>query len=95
MKTIRAKQAEVHSAYLYNWRDQHGIIARDLTQSSILMWRFRFPWSSRRSFLNSLVLYAPCGFFSLAMVTALNDIFMGNIDMLIDLLLTRMWYLCI
>ena len=29
MKTIRAKQAEVHSAYFVQ-RDQHGIIARDL-----------------------------------------------------------------
>ena len=36
MKTIRAKQAKVHSAYFVQ-RDQHGIIAKDLTQSSILM----------------------------------------------------------
>ena len=28
MKTIRAKQAKVHSAYLVQ-RDQHGIIAKD------------------------------------------------------------------
>ena len=46
MKTTRAKQAKVHSAYF----DQHGIIT---LQSSILMWRFRY--SSRRSFLNSLI----------------------------------------
>ena len=30
MKTIRAKQAKVHSTYCVE-RDQHGIIARDLT----------------------------------------------------------------
>ena len=30
MKTIRAKQAKVHSAYFVE-RDQHGIIAEDLT----------------------------------------------------------------
>ena len=36
MKTTRAKKANVHSAYCVQ-RDQHGIIARDLTQSSILM----------------------------------------------------------
>ena len=36
MKTIRVKQAKVHSVYCVQ-RDQHGIIARDLTQSSILM----------------------------------------------------------
>ena len=30
MKTIRAKQAKVHSAYFVQ-RDQHGIIAKDLT----------------------------------------------------------------
>ena len=52
MKTIRAKQAKVHSAY-FAQRDQDGIIARDLTQSSILMWRF--PCSCRRSVLNSLL----------------------------------------
>ena len=33
MKTIRAKQVKVHSAYF----DQNGIIAKDLTQSSILL----------------------------------------------------------
>ena len=52
MKTIRAKQAKVHSAYFVR-RDQHGIIAKDLTQSSILLWRF--PCSCRRSFLNPLI----------------------------------------
>ena len=51
MKTIRTKLAEVQFAYFVQ-RDQHGIIAKDLTQSSILMWRFRC--SCRRSFLNSL-----------------------------------------
>jgi len=30
MKTTRAKQAKVHFAYFVQ-RDQHGIIARDLT----------------------------------------------------------------
>ena len=30
MKTIRAKQAKVHSA-LFVQRDEHGIIAKDLT----------------------------------------------------------------
>ena len=53
MKTIRAKQAEVHSAYFVQG-DQHGIIAKDLTQSSILRSPFRF--SCRRSFSNSLLL---------------------------------------
>ena len=54
MKTIRAKQAEVHSAYFVQ-RDQHGMIAKDVTvtQSSILMRRFRC--SCRPSFLNSLL----------------------------------------
>ena len=52
MKTIRVKQAKVHSAYLVQ-RDEHGIIAKDLTQSSILIWRFR--GSCRWSFLNCLV----------------------------------------
>jgi len=51
-KTICAKQPKVHSAYFVQ-RDQHGIIARDLTQSSILM--RRFPCSGRRSFLSSLL----------------------------------------
>ena len=36
MKTIRAKQAKVHSVYFIQ-RDQHGIIAKKLTQGSILM----------------------------------------------------------
>ena len=49
MKTIRAKQAKVHSTDFVQ-RDQHGIIT---LQSSILMWRFRC--NSRRSFLNSLM----------------------------------------
>ena len=37
-KTVRAKQAKVHSAYFVQ-RDQHGIIVKDLylTPSSILM----------------------------------------------------------
>jgi len=51
MKTIRTKQAKVQLAYFVQ-RDQHGVIAKDLTQSSISMWRFRF--RCRRSFLNSL-----------------------------------------
>ena len=34
MKTIRAKQAKVHSAYFLQ-RDQHGIIARDLTKRKV------------------------------------------------------------
>ena len=54
MKTIRAKQAKVHSAYFVQ-REQHAIIAKDnLTQSPILVWRF--PRSCRRSFLNSLII---------------------------------------
>ena len=52
MKTTRAKRAKVQFAYFVQ-RDQHGIIAKDLTQSSILMWRFRCGY--RRSFLNSLL----------------------------------------
>ena len=53
MKTIRAKQAKVHFVYFVQ-RDQHGVIAKDLTsQSSILMGRFRC--SRRRSFLNFLI----------------------------------------
>ena len=52
MKTIRPKQAKVHSAYFVR-RDQHGIIAKDLTQSSILTWHFHC--SCCRSFLNSLL----------------------------------------
>ena len=56
MKTIRAKQAEVHSAYFVQG-DQHGIVAKyswlNLMESSILRSRFRF--SCRRSFLNSLL----------------------------------------
>ena len=34
MKTIRAKQAKVHFAYFVQ-RDQHGIIAKDLTQRKV------------------------------------------------------------
>ena len=34
MKSIRAKQAEVHPAY-FGQRDQHGIIARDLTYRKV------------------------------------------------------------
>ena len=34
MKTIRAKQAKVHSTYFVQ-HDQHGIIARDLTQRKV------------------------------------------------------------
>ena len=61
MKTIRrAKQAKVHSAYFVQ-RDQHEIIAKDLTQSSILMSRFRR--SCRHSFLRLLLTFwgAPKG----------------------------------
>ena len=57
MKIIRAKKAKVHSVY-FAGRDQHGIIAKDLTQSSILIWRF--PCSCRRSFLNSLIAGLVC-----------------------------------
>ena len=53
MKTIRTKQAKVQFAYFVQ-RDRHGVITKDLTQSSILMWRFRC--SCRRSFLISLFL---------------------------------------
>ena len=59
MKTIRTKLAKVQFAYFVQ-RDQHGIIAKDVTerrQSSILMRRFRY--SCRRSFLNSLIYYYP------------------------------------
>ena len=59
MKTIRAKQAKVQFTYFVQ-RDQHEIIVKkiNLTQSSILMWRFRC--SCRRSFLNSLMFkYCP------------------------------------
>ena len=52
MKTFRTNQAKVHSTNFVQ-RDQHGIIAKDLTQSSILLWRFRC--SCRRSLLNSLL----------------------------------------
>ena len=52
IKTIRTKLAKVQFAYFVQ-RGQRGIIAKDLTQSSILMWRFRC--SCRRSFLNSLI----------------------------------------
>ena len=34
MKSIRAKQAKVHPAYFVQ-RDQHGIIARDLTYRKV------------------------------------------------------------
>ena len=52
MKTIRTKLAKVQFAYFVQ-RDQHRIIAKDVTQSSILMRRFRC--SCRRSVLSSLM----------------------------------------
>ena len=52
MKTIPTTQAKVQFAYFVQ-RDQHGIIAKYLSLSSILMRRFRC--SSRGSFLNSLI----------------------------------------
>ena len=53
MKTVRTTQAKVQFAYFVQ-RDQHMNHRKilNLTQSSILLWRFRC--SSRRSFLNSL-----------------------------------------
>ena len=51
-KTIRAKQAKVHSAYL-TWNNHKRF---NFTQSSILMWPFRCCFC--RSFLNSLVFYS-------------------------------------
>ena len=47
----QAKQTKVHFAYFFTTWDNHKTL--NLTQSSILMWRFLC--SSRRSFLNSLI----------------------------------------
>ena len=52
IKTIRGKQAKAHLACFVR-REQHEIIAKQLTQSSTLMLRFRC--ICRRNFLNSLI----------------------------------------
>ena len=46
MKIIRGKEANVHFDYSVQ-RDQVGIIAKHLTQRSILIWPFQVAFRSR------------------------------------------------